>query len=110
MATMVIDVDAIQGLGDNLGTVATEFDNANSNSDQIAAAVGHPGLSSAVHDFAHNWDDKRQKMAKAISSLSQASLGLADAWRQVDQQGADALNGTGQDAPPDPGIPRNQVP
>jgi len=101
MSEMVIDVDALDSLGGNLGNVADEFENANANSDQIADAVGHSRLHDTIRDFAHKWDDTRKKMSDAIRSLSDASKGLADGWRNVDQQGADALtgDGSGEDGP-----------
>jgi ABC-type transporter Mla subunit MlaD len=92
---MVIDVGALDELGSDLGSVGSEFADANSTSDQYASAVGHSGLSDTVRSFAHGWDDKRAKMTEAIQNLSQASTSIADGWRQVDQQGADAVNGTG---------------
>lgn len=95
MAAMTIDVDAIDALGVDLAGVAVEFDNANSGSDRIAEAVGHARLAETVRGFAHKWDDTRAKMSGAIRSLSQASAQVAQGWRDIDRQGADALTGEG---------------
>jgi hypothetical protein len=94
--TMQVEVDAIAQLGSDLKAVAAEFEGANTNSDSIAGAVGHHELAEAVRDFAHGWDDKREKMAKAISALGDAATQVAQTWKDFDQQGADTLNGTGQ--------------
>jgi len=91
MAKMTIDVDAIETLGDDLTSIQYEFENANANSDVIAEAVGHSDLKQTVHNFAHKWDDRRKKMAETISGLAQASTAVAQAWRDLDQQGSDAL-------------------
>ena len=98
MATMTIDVDAISRLGNDLASVSDEFGNANANSDVIADAVGHDGLAETVRGFAHKWDDTRAKMVDSLSALADAAKAVADGWRDLDQQGADALTGEGQDA------------
>jgi hypothetical protein len=93
MAQMTIDVDAIEALGTDLAAVANDFADANAKSDQVAAEVGHSGLSETVRGFAHSWDDRRAKMLETMNALSEASIALAEAWRDLDQQGADALTG-----------------
>lgn len=95
MSQLVIDVEAIQSLGSNLSTIAGEFENANTNSDSIAAAVGHPGLSETVRSFAHGWDDKRGKMVEGIRGLADASQAVAEGWTELDSEGAKALTDTG---------------
>ncbi|MCE1174895.1 MAG: hypothetical protein LWW77_09855 [Propionibacteriales bacterium] len=105
--TMQVEVDAIATLGQDLVAVATEFEGANANSDTIADAVGHAELAEAVRDFAHGWDDRREKLAKATRSLGEAAGQVAATWKDFDQQGVDTLNGTGQDQPPSrPGVPQ----
>lgn len=106
--TMQVEVEAIAKLGEDLIAVATEFDAANAKSNEIADAVGHPELAQAVKDFAHGWDDKREKIAKATRALGDAATQVAKTWKDFDQQGADTLNGTGQQeqAPSRSGGPR----
>ena len=94
--TRIVEVDAIRTMGNDLKSVASEFDGANANSDSIAAAVGHHRLSEVVHDFAHGWDDTRAKMVEAMNALGDAAITVADNWIDIDQQGADALTGNGQ--------------
>ncbi len=98
MTTLIIDVEAIKNLGTDLKTVATEFENANANSDGIAAAVGHAKLSETVHDFAHKWDDTRAEMVDALKNLGEAATTVAANWVDLDQQGADVLTGSGSSA------------
>ncbi|MFT4108298.1 hypothetical protein [Propionicimonas sp.] len=93
--TLIVEVDAIRTMGNDLKSVAAEFDGANANSDVIADAVGHPGLAEEVRDFAHGWDDTRAKMVEAMKALGDAAITVADNWVDLDRQGADALTGTG---------------
>lgn len=106
--TMQVEVEAIAKLGEDLVAVATEFEGANANSDSIANAVGHEELAQTVKDFAHGWDDKREKIAKATRALGEAAGQVAATWKDFDKQGADTLNGTGQQeqAPSRSGGPR----
>lgn len=97
---MQVEVDAVATLGADLKSVAAEFESANTNSDSIAAAVGHQGLAEVVRDFAHGWDDKRGKMVKAMNALGDAATQVAQTWKDFDQQGADTLNGTGDQGQP----------
>jgi hypothetical protein len=93
MDRIEIDRAAIASLGHNLGILSQAFNDANTRADTIAAAVGHSNLSSTVRDFAHKWDDKRQKITDAVTALSQASTEVANAWGEMDQEGANALRG-----------------
>ncbi|MCG2806509.1 hypothetical protein [Propionicimonas sp.] len=94
--TMQVEVDAIAKLGEDLKSVAAEFESANADSDSIAEAVGHAELAEVVRSFAHGWDDKREKMVKAMKALGEAATQVAQTWTDFDQQGADTLNGTGE--------------
>ncbi|WP_371163815.1 hypothetical protein ABYF32_06020 [Buchananella felis] len=88
-----VDVGALGTIGASAKTIASEFESANTNSNTIAAAVGHGALSETVRGFAHDWDDKRQKFIDALKAFSDASLAVADAWINFDQDGANTLNG-----------------
>ncbi|WP_371164399.1 hypothetical protein ABYF32_01590 [Buchananella felis] len=88
-----VDVGALGTIGASAKTIASEFESANTNSNTIAAAVGHGGLSETVRGFAHDWDDKRQKFIDALKAFSDASLAVAHGWINFDQDGANTLNG-----------------
>lgn len=95
MVRIVVDVPAIQQLGTDLASVASEFATANTESETIAGAVGHADLSATVRGFAHDWDDRREKFTEAMKALAEAATAVAQTWKDFDQQGADALNGEG---------------
>ncbi|MCX7523080.1 hypothetical protein OSC27_12440 [Microbacterium sp. STN6] len=104
MADLKIDTTAVRDLGTELASVGREFTGANAHSDRIAGAVGHSGLSDAVHDFAHEWDDTREGMVNDIVTLSKAAIAIADGFDQTDGQLAKALTD-----PPAPGAQHGPV-
>lgn len=83
---LVVDKDFLIRLAEDLGAVAREFEQANAGSDQAASAVGHPQLADHVRDFAHNWDDRRQKMLNNIQTLATSAAKVAEGFTQVDTQ------------------------
>ncbi|WP_207211887.1 hypothetical protein [Promicromonospora panici] len=103
MADLSVDLDAVRELGSSLTTVANEFENANTNSDRIAEAVGHGGLADVVRDFAHKWDDTRAKMTENLRMLADASTQVAEAFTDVDTDLAKSMEGN--DAPTGSGGP-----
>ncbi|CAN5488664.1 hypothetical protein BH10ACT4_BH10ACT4_04860 [soil metagenome] len=101
MAELRLNPADVRDLGTHLSSIGQEFRDANTRSDRIAAAVGHPGLEDAVKDFAHEWDDTREAMVDDIDTLSKTSIAIADAFEQTDQQLGKALT----DAPSAPSSP-----
>lgn len=96
MSDLRMDVAAVTELGESLSTVASEFENANTRSDGIAGAVGHEGLAEAVRSFAHNWDDKREKMTENVKSLADAASTVATTFTDADSELARALEEGGK--------------
>jgi hypothetical protein len=70
MADLSLNPADVRDLGTHLSSIAREFRDANTRSDRIAGAVGHPGLEDAVKDFAHEWDDTREAMIDDIETLA----------------------------------------
>jgi hypothetical protein len=93
MSDLKLDVDDVRALGSSLKTIGDEFDGANAHSDRVADAIGHDGLAGAVHDFAHDWDDKRAKMVANIKTLGSAATTVAETFTKADGQLAKALDG-----------------
>ncbi|SDO25366.1 hypothetical protein SAMN05216368_11364 [Cryobacterium flavum] len=91
MADLCVSTQSLRGLSDELTIVAQEFNNANTRSDTIAAAVGHSGLAEAVTDFAHGWDDRRSEMVDSIAFLAEGAAGCADTFEDVDNQLAKSI-------------------
>jgi hypothetical protein len=94
-----MDLDAVRTLGERLGVVADEFENAGVRSDRIADAVGHEGLAGVVRDFASSWDDTRAKMTQNLRLLADSSTQVAQAFTDVDADLARGIQGDGSTAP-----------
>ncbi|MGH3875104.1 MAG: hypothetical protein ACRDSR_27005 [Pseudonocardiaceae bacterium] len=93
MGTLRVDTGLLRTAGEQLRVVATEFQQANANSDDAAEAVAHRGLADAIRSFAHNWDDRRAKMVERIGKLATSATGVGEAFEQVDDEFAAALRG-----------------
>lgn len=93
MDQLRVDTVLLRRAGAQLRVVATEFHNANVNSDDAAGAIGHSGLAEVVRSFAHNWDDRRAKMVEKIGTLADSATGVGEAFEQLDQEFAAALRG-----------------
>lgn len=93
MPDLRIDVAMYSELGSELNRIATEFSDANTNSDVIADAVGHSGLAGTVRDFAHKWDDKRKAMVGDIQTLAKFASEIGEGFGQTDQALGKAVDG-----------------
>lgn len=88
-----VDTKLLREAGASLRVVATEFEHANANSEDVADAVGHHGLAGKIHEFADNWDDKRGKMMEDIQQLAEAAKGTGEAFERLDTELAASLRG-----------------
>jgi len=88
-----LDTSLLRETAGTLRQVAREFDGANAASDAIAHALGHGDLAAKVHDFAHEWDDKRAGMVKAIGELATASEQIGTQIEGWDDTFAQVLRG-----------------
>lgn len=93
MDRLRVDTTMLRVAGQQLRVVATEFQQANANSDDAAEAIGHGGLAGAVHSFAHNWDDRRGKMLEEIGKLAKSASTVGEAFEELDKQFAASLRG-----------------
>lgn len=93
MDRLRVDTTMLRVAGQQLRVVATEFQQANANSDDAADAIGHGGLADAVRSFAHNWDDRRAKMVEKIGTLAKSAVTVGEAFEELDKQFAAALRG-----------------
>lgn len=81
---LVLDTDQLRQLGADLRLVAEEFTHANNRSDDVADDVGHDDLADAIREFAHNWDDKREKMVADIGTLAEAAIATGEVFEQLE--------------------------
>lgn len=95
MSDIKFDLQALHQLKDDLEAVVNEFKNADDFSDDVGEATGHDALRGHVHDFAHKWNDKRQKMCEAVEDLQKKIASITDGFTQVDEGLAKALEDAG---------------
>lgn len=93
MANLKLDTAQLRQAGTDLRLVASEFENANARSTTLGDALGSEELASRIRDFAHGWDDKREKMVGAIASLAEACTGIGEGFEDLDAEFAAALKG-----------------
>lgn len=93
MPDLRVDTELLREAGSNLRVVATEFHNANVNSEHVAAAVGHPGLAEALRAFADEWDGTREGMMENITKLAKSATGTGQAFDQLEDAFTDSLTG-----------------
>jgi len=86
-----LDLDRLRELYSDLDGVVREFEGADRLSDDLAEATGDDELSGKVHDFAHNWNDKRAKMTENVKNLRDQIKSVSDGFTQVDHGLAKAL-------------------
>lgn len=96
MTDLKIDTTILVEAGQSLRVVATEFENANANSNRAADAVGSELLAARVTEFAHNWDDKRAKMMENIATLAEVSQGIGTTFDELEANFVSSLRGEGE--------------
>lgn len=90
---LTVDSQMLRETGASLRRIAEEFAEANLNSDEVAGAIAHRGLAGAVRSFAHNWDDRRERMLRSIADLAAAATATGDGFDEVDRALGRALLG-----------------
>ncbi len=93
MSDLDIDTTVLREGGESLRIVATEFEHANTRSDDAAEACGHSGLGERVRSFAHNWDDRREKMLENIVTLAEYAKVTGETFEEVENEFVAALEG-----------------
>ena len=93
MGDLVLDTDQLKQLGTDLRLVGEEFKHANNRSDDVADACGDDDLADAIREFAHNWDDKREKMLADIGKLAEAAIATGEAFEQLETDLVASLEG-----------------
>jgi len=91
VSDLVLDMKLLDQLRDDLTAVVSEFQNADSFSDAVAAATGHDDLAGHVESFAHKWNKKRADMTKSVENLQKAVEAITAGFTNVDKGLAKAL-------------------
>lgn len=88
-----LDTTQLRDLGTSVRTIADEFTYADERSDELANAICHDDLASAVREFADNWDDRRLEIVDSIAGLAEACTGVGEEFEALDAEFASALLG-----------------
>lgn len=94
MADLVLDMNQLTQLAEDLKTITSELEDADSNASEAAEATGHDELRGRVNDFADKWRIKREEMLADVSTLSGMINTIVENFGQVDRDLAKALEGS----------------
>lgn len=93
MPGLRVSTTELREAGGALRLVSEELLHADARSEDAAAYLGHAGLAAAVHDFAHEWNDRREKMVESITGLAEACTGVDEAFERLDRDLGATLRG-----------------
>lgn len=95
MADVYISLEELRDVSTQLGTIVTEFENADSRSDALETAIGTPyndsRLRSEASEFEERWDDKRQDLKEALEAIQEHVDAVIDGVDEWDSETAIAL-------------------
>ncbi|MCR2813181.1 hypothetical protein NQ166_11740 [Microbacterium sp. zg.Y1090] len=94
-STLRIDTETVTDLARNLRRIHGILDRVDRDSDALADALGHDRLAGAVQQFGDGWDRRRAELMDDVDVLRQKAKTVADAFRDVDEQLGDAVEGEG---------------
>lgn len=91
MVDISLDPVELEAMRSNLALTRSAFFAADLFAETAAGAVGHPKLAEALHDFAGDWDDRREEIVKGIGFLHDAVQGILTGFGTVDHELARGL-------------------
>ena len=84
MAQYEHEVSELQDLASRLNGLVEEFDHLGRRMHGFEADVGHHDVAKALHGFAENWSDKREKLLGELRELSGYVKVAADTYAGVE--------------------------
>lgn len=93
MPDLSVDTAVLIEAGHSLRAVASEFEHADSTSDDAADAVGEHDLADRVREFADNWKIRRGEMLEKIGTLAEQASVTGETFEQLDRDLAAAIRG-----------------
>jgi hypothetical protein len=89
--SLVVDLDSLGSTASSLKTLSDAFSSSNDDADSVKPYLGSGELSSAVHDFAHDWKDKKKALISKLDSLQQMAEQGHEAYSSADGKLASGL-------------------
>ena len=88
---LVVDTRSLRGLRDDLTTIHSALDSADSASRDLAGMIPHDRLAGEIRDFATQWDRRRSELVGQLEQLAQRVGAVADTFEQADLELATAV-------------------
>jgi len=88
---IAINTAQLASVGDTLGRLKDEFDNADKIVDHFSGFLGSGRMADTLHEFATNWDVHKKAITKDLDSLGGIASEAAKAWDGLDRDLAKAL-------------------
>jgi hypothetical protein len=89
-APIQVDIGAVRRLGADLVGLAGRLDADNDDGSCIGDWISDPKIRTALKDVQHDWSHKRGEFTGYLRGVGQAALAAAEAYRQAEQQIANA--------------------
>lgn len=86
MSDLTYSVDALTSLGSRLDELAGRLERDGSLGHVSVDDVARPEVVEAIEDFAHDWNDRRESLAKQISSVGELATKAAEAFSEADEE------------------------
>lgn len=91
MGTLIVDTEQLRDLASSLGSIHRSLEDADGDTNSLAAMIPHDRLAGAVQDFADGWDRRRRELTEQVGQLRDATATTADAFDSTDDQLADRI-------------------
>jgi aromatic ring-opening dioxygenase catalytic subunit (LigB family) len=79
-----VDIKALSEMGAKLRALREEFNGMGNTVHGFEEAVGNHRVSERLGDFAGNWSEKREKIAKLIDDIANYADAAAEAYGQLE--------------------------
>lgn len=103
MSDFYVSIGELRAVSSGLRSIASEFENAVSNSDALEAAIGSPfgrsELRSKAGDIESRWDIKRGKLAEELTGVLEHVEGVIENVEGFDNEAAIMLDAPSSGAP-----------
>lgn len=91
--TLQVNTENLRSLSTNLARVRRTLESAYRDTQQLRSAIPHERLVSTLEDFSGKWERRRAELTEQVDVLQQKAKVAADAFADVDDELADAIEG-----------------
>lgn len=91
MSDLVVKFKELEDSQAALKKIMTEFDNSSKRTDADSGIWSNSDLEGAMHSFATNWKDHKEKLLKKMDDAYKHSEKCLESWRKTDSSLASSL-------------------